>query len=361
MKFNFLLYFFVVGFTASVSSEVTLPYDCEINTRAVSTLTVPMIAEIPYNSPVATGSFSLWGINGTSRTLTIISDNQNMAVGEQQKAIDTLKGVLRVVAMHTFSLDGLGSSTVYSSAAYPNADIFFGTEVPPPFSTDTTFFSVPSMCGWINCALIATQKFYSAINYSQASKLAFNLNYNSPLNTQRVYISPKNEYQKHTLVFMDTVGTMGFGISAPVTYTKWKYLGNTYLPPNGGNSSFQITCISVPTPLALTLGASSIDFGTVMLGSATSVTRELTWSATGSGQAGTWQLTFNPSATDASGKYISLGGADVSVLDPDNNLVALNTPVNVSGVSGNYILSLDPTKGTTGAKATLLNVILTAN
>lgn len=98
-----------------------------------------------------------------------------------------------------------------------------------------------------------------------------------------------------------------------------------------------------------------------MLGSGVPVTRQLTWSTTGAGQAGVWMLTFQPASTDASGKYINLGGANISVLDSGGNLVAINTPVNISGTSGVYTLSLNTSSGTFGPQSTTLNVAVTAN
>lgn len=169
--------------------------------------------------------------------------------------------------------------------------------------------------------------------------------------------STPNEYLANTIRF---------------TYSARSIIGLTPLENNFGYGAtwgdlifmsaapLTVICTRSATPLTLTLEPKDINFGSLLLGSNTPVTHPLRWSATGTGQAGVWTLTFEPEATDSSGKYISLGGAKVSVLD-GGNLVALNEPVTISGTSGNYTLSLDPGNANPGPQAVNLNIILTAN
>ncbi|WP_336285304.1 hypothetical protein [Citrobacter arsenatis] len=170
---------------------------------------------------------------------------------------------------------------------------------------------------------------------------------------------PKNQYLTHT-----------FSINLGPVVTAWGETANGTPPyPSWGGdkssvspgASPVITCSRAADSLSLSMGESTVSFGTVQSGDNLPVNRSLSWSASGSGRAGVWTLTFKPAATDSSGKYISLGGAKVSVLDSVSQLVPLNQPVNISGTSGSYTLSLDPVAANPGPQSVNLNITLTAN
>ncbi|WP_370619556.1 hypothetical protein [Citrobacter meridianamericanus] len=196
------------------------------------------------------------------------------------------------------------------------------------------------------------------MHYTQSRKLVFNSDYNSPEYSKRLHFSPKNEYQKHIIKFRDNVKQVPI-IMKQKGFSNWILAPESYRPPGGLNSN-TITCESVPTPLTLTLGESLIDFNTLLPGGP-SVIRALNWSASGSGKASVWTMTFDTTADKKTGDNILLGTAKVKVLDASGTQIPLGTPVNISGLTGVYTFELDPTGATLGTSSADVNVTLTAN
>lgn len=299
--------------------------------------------------------YDIWGIdNPSSLTAT---DDQAIGSTALNNDITYLQSQINYLGYDRY-FNSAGDSIMVSMS---NSN-YTGPGIPSPIVTGSTLSLTLNCGGYSNCAEIRSTN-TGAINIIAARKISFNNsnNYAAPSTSATLNLpsAPKNEYASHTVTFTHTFNSIGLGAVVMSGVTNLPR-GDQYYPPSAGTPTTTITCTRAATPLTLTLGASSIDFGTVMMGSSP-VTRPLTWTATGSGQTGTWTLTFVPQYTGTSGKYINLGGADISVLDSGNNLVPLNTQVNISGTSGSYKLSLDPTKGTPGAKTTNLNVTLTAN
>lgn len=333
-----------------VQSAGPWAYNCTMN---------PGIAR--YDSPMysieASGDIEIWKqVPYVAETYMTATDNQGVSSALMSQNISTMENThLSLLSKDVF----FGSS--FSATIYTKGGYIYGAGAPEPIDSGTAYLQAGCKTGSGNCAeLLASQA--DSIQFTLQAKISFlgSSNFDAPVTNATLVlpVGPKNEYQQHVITFRHYYAQLFFD-----TYV---YPGTSTIPAGPSqaysvaSSDTSITCTRDATPLVLTLGASSIDFGAVMVGS-TPVTRSLTWTATGSGQAGSWTLTFQPSSADTSGKYIRLGGASISVLDSGNNLVALNTPVNISGTSGSYTLSLDPTKGTPGAETTILNVTLTAN
>lgn len=124
------------------------------------------------------------------------------------------------------------------------------------------------------------------------------------------------------------------------------------------SSGMIVICTRPATPLQLTLD-NEISFGELTLNSLP-VTRKLSWSTGGSGLAGTWTMTFEPDK--AEGNNILLGDSHISVISSNGAPLALNTPVEITGTSGYFTLTLTPDgKQAGGPVSSNLNVTLSAN
>lgn len=121
-----------------------------------------------------------------------------------------------------------------------------------------------------------------------------------------------------------------------------------------------INCTSPATPVTLTLDTNSIDFSRVTMGSATVITKPLNWTATVSGSPSVWTMTFSGSGGS---NYINLGGAKIYITPSGSSTpVNIGSPVAITGTSGTFNFTLDPSgANTAGAASTNVNVLLTAN
>lgn len=314
------------------------------------------MVEAKYNSPsyTVTNPATINARAITSKTKLVAYDDQNIGTIALNSNVAYFQSQLNYLGMDIYYNKSGQINLYHTNSAYTGTGALSS-------SVNGSGVTLNMNCGgYSNCAALGFQS-SGDITFASYRRISFlsSTNYNAPATSAILNLpsGPKNEYASHTVTFTHFFSSIGVG-AAEATNTTLP-LGDQYYPPDSTPIT-TIVCTRAATPLTLTLGASSIDFGTIVLGSSP-VTRPLTWTATGSGQAGTWTLTFEPQSTDTSGKYINLGGADISVLDSDNNLVPLNTQVNIIGTSGSYKLSLDPTKGTPGTKTTNLNVTLTAN
>ncbi|MGG5415018.1 hypothetical protein ACQVAR_13390 [Edwardsiella tarda] len=339
--------------TASFLAQGATPwvYNCSIpNTRPSYVL--------ESGSATGTSSFSFWA-GSANISSTLISDSQNTG---NDYGLAILQSLM-ITGYYTYTVGGSITAWFYGNTVslVNGGNSIYLQGVPglgSPSTNNATYASISSCAGYASTCVVPVFKVSGSTTLSNFFYIAFTgSTFSSPVLSYGINLSPpKNEFQSHTIVYRIYYNSNVHGISGPVNSgiaDGDKTIAYGY--------SIDVTCSRAATPLVLTLSSSSINFGTVMLGNSIPVNRPLTWTATGTGQASIWTLTFQPTSTDASGKYINLGGANVSLLDSGSNLVALNTPVNISGTSGTYTLSLNPATGVFGPQSTNLNVTLTAN
>lgn len=178
------------------------------------------------------------------------------------------------------------------------------------------------------------------LNYVNALKLTFSKgsNYDSPVSEGSVMLPVYNEYSDRNITFRfgNLRAVLGPGAESQPGFLSASAQSQQTVV--GSPNYIDIKCSRTATPLVLTLGANTIDFGILQL-NGIPVTRLLTWSATGSGNARIWTLTFDSNTVE--GDAILLGGAKVFILNMDGKIVSLGTPVDIHGITGGYKFSME--------------------
>lgn len=172
------------------------------------------------------------------------------------------------------------------------------------------------------------------------------------------YISavvPDSEYKDHVVRF----DIQGSAVTSEIRNCQGgatNCYGIITFPFSGNIGS--MTCTRQATPLALTLTPAVIDFGTVVSGSEI-LSRELTWTVSGGGQAGRMTLELSsPSGTD---DVVMLGSAKIRIFDSNGNRISLGTEIDISGITGVFTVSMEPLPGIVGSQSTTLNITVAAN
>lgn len=341
----------VINIPGAISAE----YNC------VTTLTnYPHFFSVPVSSvsPAAKGSISI--TTATPSFIVSHSSNQMLPAADLKRASDTLSLRLRL------------NSKIYTTNI---SEHFVTARLVGDTWDDATVSGLPAEKVWknpttsCNSGSVACRKFYydetlpSVIRADKESRFSFDssVDFHNPVRQAllELPVEPANEYREHIITITYTipnnriiVESEGF-VSIP---------SGNYNPPNYfGNPPQVFTCTRPATPLVLTLQNTTLDFNNIQVSTATPVTRELNWTASGTGQASTWQMTFDTDTNKKDGNNILLGNAKVKVLDSTGTQVPLGTPINISGVTGSYTFELDPMSATPGTPSVDVNVTLTAN
>ncbi|WP_143704273.1 hypothetical protein [Citrobacter sp. L55] len=328
-------------------------YNCVITNRS-GYLSTPNYSYIGTSTVPIKGELTL-------STTAIITTNSSVNFDLSDTYQNTLKNdlLLPVRALHsaanTNGVSGSGAVTAFLHAW--SAPGVTGIQSPPEGGrisdvigvTTASYISPATIHYESNSKQIARTNFHSG--------LSTGTDISNPITNYSVTssIGPLNEYAPSSMSFTITMPTIA-----------GSYLNIQNYRPTGGfsyapsyNNLGSVVCSRNATPLSLTITPPNVNFGTAIVGSTNIIAQPITWSTSGSGQAGTWTLTFD-SATKT-GNYINLGGANISILDTASNQVPLGTPLNIGGTSGSYTLSLDPSTGTDGTKSANLSVTVTAN
>lgn len=172
------------------------------------------------------------------------------------------------------------------------------------------------------------------------------------------YIStvvPDNEYEDHVVRF----DIQGSSVSAEIRNCQGgatNCYGITTIPFSGNIGT--MTCTRQATPLRLTLTPPEIDFGTVVYGSE-ALLRKLTWAVSGRGQAG--RMTLMLDSPSRAGDVVMLGSAKIRIYDTNGNSVPLGTQLDISNITGDFTLSMEPLPGSTTNPTAELNITVTVN
>lgn len=122
-----------------------------------------------------------------------------------------------------------------------------------------------------------------------------------------------------------------------------------------------MSCFRFAKSLSLQLSDATIDMGGLVSGDNSVITKSLTWKATGSGVAERWTMTINSAGNQVSGTDFLLGSGRVKITDAGGNVITPGVASNISGTTGSYTFTLDPTGAVSGAYENRLNFTLTAN